>query len=450
MQRILVLLTSAVLLIAAGCGSDSSLPEASGKGNVRAINAISTSPEINFLIEERLLSSIVHQGASSPVPYDDLNYTFNFEVFYAGESSLRRIASRNLDIVADRNYTFLVSGALASPTITVWEFDARTFADTDTVFALQLAHVSATLGALDFYFADAAVVPALGNQVATLSSGEIADPLDFPEGDYVLTITAAGDPTDVVYTSETTTFGPRDSYLLTTFDGDASDTAPVFVNSFSDLGNTVPLPDPNYPPTVQFINASMDLGEVDIYDDEPLTSLVISAHDFGDAEAPVDIPIGANTFYYTPAGGTTAVLLETPLTAFGGLRYRSIAVGLTDSILALPFAPDLRSLETGARVSPFNASNNFNLVDIYAVEPGTSLDDALPIRSLLATGIASTSGVLPAGSFDLYVTASTEKLALAGPFSIDVVAGDVVDLVVLDSTDPTVVDVLFLSGGPAP
>ncbi len=451
MQRILVLLISAVLLIVAGCGGDSPLPEATGKGNVRAINAISSSPEINFLIEEVGLSSIVYQGASSPAPYDNLNYTFNFEVFYAGETTLRRFASRNIDVVANRNHTFLIGGTLASPSITVWEYDARSFGEADTVFAMQFAHASATLGALDYYFADAAVVPALGNQAATLSFGDIADPEDFAEGDYVLTITTAGDPADVIYSSATRTYAARDTYLLTAFDGDASDTAPLFVNSFSDLGTTTPMPDPSFPPTLQFINASLDLGEVDIYDDEPLTSLVVAAHDFGDVEPAVEVAVGANTFYYTPAGGTAAVLLETPLTAFGGLRYRTVAVGVTDDILSLPFVPDLRSVDTGARVSPFNASSNFGFVDIYAVAPGTSLDEVTPIRSVLPTGIASTSGTLPAGSFDIYVTESTQKVALAGPYRIDVVAGDVVDFIVLDTVgDPTVLDVLFLSGGPAP
>jgi len=450
MQRNLRILSCALVLLAAGCGGDSSLPEATGKGSIRTINAIPTSPEINFLIEEQTLSNVNYQGATNPVEYDDLNYTFNFEVFYAGETALRRIASRNVDIVANRDYTFLLSGTVASPTLTLWEDDERTFDSTDTVFAAKFAHASASLGELDYYFADTAVVPALGNQAATLTFGEIAVAADFAGGDYVLTITTAGDPADVVYTSATTTFGARDTYLLTAFDGDASDTAPVMVSRFGKASGSGQLPDVNFPPTVQFINASMDLGAVDIYNDEMLTSLVVADHDFKDVEAEVDLIVGTNTFYYTPAGDTSAVLIETPLIGFGGLRYRAIVVGAAGNPVSLPFLPDLRSIETGARISPFQTSNNYGFVDIYAVEPGTSIDDVLPIRAALVSGIASTSGVLPPGTYELYVTETLAKDVLAGPYVINVVAGDVVDLVIVDTVDPTVLDVLFLSGGPSP
>ena len=442
LRPIIVLLT----LLTAACGGDPSLPEATGKGSIRAINAIPMSSNIYFLIEEDRLSTLVYQGASSPEPYDDLNYTFNFEVLFAGETSRRRLASRNIDIVADRDYVFLLGGSLSSPTITVWEDDERSFEETDTVLAVKFAHASATLGALDYYFADAAIAPALGNQAATLSYGEIADATDFSEGDYVLTITTAGDPTGVVYASESTTFAPRDTYLLTAFDADERNTAPMIVNSFRSFGGSSQLPDPNYPPTVQFINASMDLGAVDIYDDEALTSQIISAHDFLDVSAELEVAQGTNTFYYTPAGDTAAVLLETPLSAFGGRRYRTIAIGPAGEPLGVPFAPDVRSVGTGAKLSLYSSSNNVTLVDIYAVEAGTSIDDASP----LAIDDESSTAALAAGSYDLYVTESGEKVALAGPFRIDVARGDVVDLIVVDTADPALLDVLFLSGGPTP
>ena len=448
MRRFLIPLVVAVTLLAAACGGDPNLPEATGKGSVRAINAIPTSPAVDFFIEERLLGAANYQGATTRAEYDDLNYTFNFRVLFAGESSRRRLASRNLDIVADTDYTLLLSGTLASPTITVWEAEERTFEETDTLFALRFAHASATRGTLDYYFADPAVVPALGNQAATLTFGEVADSVDFTEGDYVLTITTAGDPADVVYTSASTTFPARDSYLTTAFDGDASDTAPVFVSAFGNLTGTTRLPDANSPPTVQFINASMDLGTVDIYDDEMLTSRIVADHGFRAVSPEIAVSLGTNTFYYTPAGATSTVLVESPLTAFGGLRYRSIAFGVTDSIVSLPFAADVRSVETGVKVTPFNASNNFGFVDVYALEPGIDIAEVGPFLRGLTAGQATIPAQIPAGTYDIVITETDEKTTLAGPYAVDVSAGDVVDLIVVDTVDPAVLDVLFLSGGP--
>ena len=450
MKRIFLPLALLGALLIGACGSDSSLPEATGKANIRAINAIPTSQEVNFLIEERLIGSAPYQGATNPAQYDDLEYTFNVDVFFAGNTNIRRVARQFLDVEANKDYTFLLSGEVASPTITVWQGDERTFDETDTVFAAQFAHASGSLGNLDYYFADAGTVPALGNAVATLSFGEISAPVDFPAGDFVLFITTAGDPNDVVYTSNTTTFAARDTIVFATFDGDVRNTAPVFVRALGNLGANVALPDANFPPTVQFFNGSMDLGNVDIYDDEALTSLRVADHGFLDATADLDVAVGANTFYYTPAGDTSAVTIEAPLGAFGGLRHRFVAIGLAGNLNSLSFIPDIRPVETQVKVLPYSASNNFAFVDLYAVEPDSSIDDVLPVRAALTAGIASGAGSLPAGSFDLYLTAFGEKDVLAGPYRIDVALGDVVDFVIVDTVDPAVLDIAFLSGGPTP
>lgn len=450
MKRFLVVLACAATLIISGCGGESSLPKATGKANFRAINAIPTSPEISFLIEERFIGAAAYKNGSSRVPYDDLNYTFNFEVFYAGETSPRRFASQNIDAVAGKDYVFLIGGSLASPSITTWQRDERTFDEADTVFAASFAHASASLGALDYYFADAAVLPALGNQAATLSLGETSDAADYSEGGYVLTITTAGNPGDVVFTSDTNTYNARDSFLLTSFDGDLNDTAPVFVRAFGGVGGTAAIPDVNFPPTVQFVNGSMDLGASDIYDDEMLTSLRVADHDFLNVSAEIDTAVGELNLFYTPAGDTSIVSLESTFIAFGGRRYRTVATGAAGSLTAVTSAPNITPVETHAKILPFQASNNFPFLDLYLVAPDVLIDEVLPIRRALGSGEVSVSGALPAGTYDLYVTETAEKTALAGPYRITLAIGDVLDLLIVDTVDPAVLDVLFLSGGPTP
>ena len=172
------------------------------------------------------------------------------DVLFFGESATRRVASRDIDFQAGKDYTLLVSGELASPTITLWEGDERAFAEADTVFEAKFAHAAASLGTVDYYFDDAAVTPTLGNQVATLEFGEVTAPLDYAEGDYVLTITAAGDPDTVLYVSESTSIGARNAFIFTAFDGDASDTAPTVVRAIAAQGGSLSLPDPTYPPTL--------------------------------------------------------------------------------------------------------------------------------------------------------------------------------------------------------
>lgn len=450
MKRILVLLSCTAALLLGACGKDSTLPAATGKASIRAINAIKTSPEFNFLIEERLIGSATYASATTSAEYDDLDYTFNIDVFYAGDTAFRRIASQFIDFEADKDYTVLVSGSLASPTLTLWVGDERTFDEADTVFEATFAHASASLGALDYYFADPTVAPALGNQVATLSFGEISAPADFEAGDFVLTITTADNPTDVVYVSDTTAIAAQGTFIFMPFEGSTSNTAPVVVRAISTAGDSISLPDPRFPPTIQFINASMELGASDIYDDELLTSQLVANHDYLEVSAELDIPAEANTFYYTPTGDTTAVTLETILTAFNGNRYRLVASGAAGEFSGTALIPDRRPVETHAKLLPFQVSNNFDFVDVYAVAADTSVDDANPVQFGLSPRLLTATVPLAAGSYDIYITESLEKVVLAGPYRIDVALGDIVDMIIVDTVDPAVLDILFLSGGPIP
>ena len=137
----------------------------------------------------------------------------------------------------------------------------------------SIVHASPSTGTLDYYFANPGVAPAAGDAVATLSFGEVSDFTDFEPGEYVITLTTAGDPADIIYQSENVPFVAGNSFFTTLFDGDANDVSPLVVQALPTQGVEVPMRDPSYPPTMEFINASLDLGASDIYDDEALTSL---------------------------------------------------------------------------------------------------------------------------------------------------------------------------------
>ena len=84
MTRFLVLLACASTLLLGACSDGSALPSATGKAGILAINAIEASPDINFLIEERSIGTIPYKAMSILQEYDDLDYTFNFDVFFSG------------------------------------------------------------------------------------------------------------------------------------------------------------------------------------------------------------------------------------------------------------------------------------------------------------------------------------------------------------------------------
>ncbi len=447
MKRILGVVAAASL---AACSVESDLPEASGKADFRAINAVPTSGEIRFLIEELSIGAADFQEMTLTSTYDDLTYNFNFDVFYAGEDELTRAASVFLDVVADRDYTFFVSGSLANPMITVWEDDIRTFEGDATVFSSKFVHAAtSSSGELDFYFADPAVAPAAGEHVARLSFGEVSPRADFASGDYVLTITTSGDPGDIIYQSETVPFAAGNEFFTTLFDGDANITSPLVAKALPTLGIEVPMPDPSFPAAIEFINIAMDLGASDIYEDEALTSLRVSDHDYLDVTAESEIESGTNNIYYTPTGDTSAVTLQGSLSARPGLRYRYYATGVAGDFDTAVALPDRKSLETMAKLTLYHGSNNFDLIDLYVLEADESVDDSFPIRAAIAPGGQTLNAPLATGSYDIYITEVNDKTVLAGPYRLDLVLGDIVDMVAVDTVDPAVLDILFLQGGPA-
>lgn len=444
MARFPVLLACASAFLLGACVGDSALPTATGKSGIRAINAIKASPDIDFRIQELTIGTIVYKRMSVMQQFDDLIFTLNFDVHFTGDSENTRIASREIDFVAEQDYTLLISGTVANPTLTLWEATQRTFAAEATVFQVTFAHASNLLGLVDYYFAAPGMAPVSGEAVATLSFAETLQPADFEAGEYVINITAAGDPGSVLYTSAPIAFAAQTNFTILPFDGDANDIAPVVVRALAAQGTAATMADIAYPATVEFMHASLDLGVSDVYDDENLSSRILANHTFQELSAAVPVLDVNNTFRYTPAGDTAMVTVEGSMLAFPGIRYRFVAGGESGAYLTTAMVPDRRPIDTAAKILLFQTSNNFDFLDIYAVAAGATIDEATPFRTALTTGLPSAPGVLTAGSYDIYVTALGETAILAGPVRIDVALGDVVDMAIFDTVDPAVLDIVLL------
>lgn len=424
------------ILAMAACTSESGFPNPSGKGTVRAFNAIKGSPSISFKIEERTIESLLYKGASPGSRWDDFQYTFNFDTFILGETDLRRIASTSLKIDAGRDYTLVLTGALASPTVTLWEADERSFDGNDTVFEAYFANLSTTLGDVDVYFAPAGTAPALGDELGTLGFREVLAPVDIEAGDYVLTLTASGDPADVLYQSGTVTYASQLSTFIVAFEGDETDPAPTVVRRVSASGGVSAIPDARFPSTVRFIHASIDLPASDVYDDEMLTNQLLTNHGFGDISAPIDIAAGTNDFTYTAVGNTSATQFEGSLSVVAGTKYHFAVHGEDAAQISASYLPTLRSVTTVAQLQVVPLAVAHDLLDLYVVDAGKPIDDESAQRLVIQYPFPSAVISLEAGSYDVYATVQGETTVVAGPLQLDVALGDVVEVIVLDTVDP--------------
>ena len=446
MKRTLLLLASVATLLLAACTSDSSLPTPTGKGAVRAINAIPGSPAVGFLIEERPLADIAYKNSSAPVEYDDFSYNFRFEYTNPGDSAFSVLATQSLKIDADQDHILFLSGSLDAPDITVWTGPSRTFNDADTVLEIRFAHASPTLGNVDVYFEDPTIVPGTNPPAATLAFGEIADAADFEEGNYVMTVTAAGNPGVVHFTSRETDLLPRFAHVMTIFDGDESDTAPVLVRSMTAVGNPLTLADANYPPQIRLVHGASTLQAVDIYDDEALTNLVVGGLDFKAATAYLDTVTDVRTFYVTPANSTATVLIEQFIqTPLPGTYIDYVIVGDTDAWSAIRVEANRALTTNTSKLRMFHAAFNHLLLDVYSVDRGAELDtDATPVLRAAYGGPMPTI-LLQEGNIDLYFTVAGEATVVAGPYPVDATLNSTLELLIVDVVDPLFAEIVDIT-----
>lgn len=441
MTRHLTLPIVLAVALLGGC-SETSLPKATGKGSINAINAMPASPSVGFLIEERLLGSIDYKQELGAFPFDDLSYNFNFDFLFPGDSKVTRIATQFIDVVADTDYTLLLTGSINAPVLTMWELAEREWSGTETVFEVAFAHLSATLGDVDVYLLPTGTAPVLGEERAKIAFGDRNSEVDLEEGQYQIIVTVRDDPATIIYQSYDTFFAARTSYTLALFDADPSITGNISVRSLTRAGVAVELPDANFPPTLNTIHAAFGTENIDIYADEDFTAPIFSDLGFGESTGNLAVNDGVALYTYTPVGNPGVIINEESQLVPRGGRIATVLAGLPGSNLdRIILTEKLRSLETHAKLRLVHAAANFPMLDLYLVDAGTDITDILPTIPDMPFAFASDFQAQAAGSYDLILTLPDEKDPIAPVLALDLAEGDVVSALIMDTVDPAVGDI---------
>ena len=423
-----------------GC-AETSLPEATGKGTINMINAMPASPSVAFLIEERILGGVAYKVAHGAQSFDDLTYNFNFEYIVPGDTAPIRTATAFLDVVADNEYTFVLTGSVTAPDVTLWERPQRDWSGTETVFEAAIAHLSPALGNVDLYFAPTGTAPVLGEERAKLSFGERMPEIDLENGEYEFIITARDDPGMILYQSAPVTYSARISYVQAIFDADASITGNISVRSISTLGFSSELPDANTMPTLRTLHAAFGTVNIDIYRDNDFTTAIFSNLAFGETTLDLEVPDGAVDYTYTAVGNPGAIINDLNQLIPAGRRVSAFLIGMQGGESRITLTDDRRSVETHAKLRLIQAAANFDTMDLYLVDAGTDIADVDPLAANLTFAFVSDFGPTIPGNYDLILTLPGEKTLIAGPIPLDLVNGDVVELLIIDTVDPVIADI---------
>ncbi len=436
---------AAALLVAtamAAC-SESATPQATGKGNIRGLNAIVTAPEIGFLIEERNLGNVNYKGVTSFNIFDDLTYNFNFDLLIPGQADANRLATEFVDVLADHEYTVVLTGSIADPSSLYWEDPIREWAESDTVSEVFFAHLAPQIGELDVYFAAAGTVPVLGQSVGSIAFGERLPAQDFEAGVYELILTLKDDPASIRYQSVQLTAVEQTRAILAVFDPDPTLPGNLGVNILGGPAGSSVVADVNFPPQMRTFHAALGTQNYDGYLDSDFSNLVFSDIGFLELSQYADVLTSIPLLTLTQVGNSGATIHEGDIAVSRGTRNTLVLAGEPGGLVYVGLLDRARPLETYPQIRFLNASFNTDALDIYMLEPGTSPDDAiLPLFGGLPTLLNTGFGPAPEGMREITATLQGEKTPVSSPVLVDLAAGNSADIIIVDTVDPAVVELV--------
>lgn len=435
------LILAALAALSLGACTETNLPEATGKGNLRAINAIASSPDVLFLIEERALGGLGYKGGTSN-RFDNLPYNVNFDVLFPGDTARTRIATAAVDVVANTEYVFALTGALAAPTLLQFEYPERQWSSNETVFESRVFHLAASAAELDVYFAAPDTVPIIGDRRTTIAFGEFSAPFESASGNYELVLTLHDDPGTILYRSRAITQAGATSVIYSVFDPDPSITGNLSVRVMGAGSASAELADDNIPPTIRLMHAALPTGNVDLYANDDFTTALLTDVAFAELTPEIDFGLTTVPLTFTPTGNTGVLLLEDNLTVLPGTRNTVFLISDNAVLDIIAFTDDHRPVETTGRLRLVHLADNVALVDLYIFPTGEDIADnfprffSLPFRA--TTGYAN----LDEGSYQVAITVPASKAIVGGPLTLDLSLGEVVELAIRDTTDPNVFELV--------
>jgi hypothetical protein len=434
--------TLAVVAAVSGC-SESARGVATGKSNIRGINAIVTAPEVNFLIEERSFGNIDFKDNSGFNSFDDLSYDFNFDLFLPGVLTATRLTTQFIDVLADHDYTVVLTGTIANPSSFFWEDPVREWSGTETFFEIFFGHLAPSVGELDVYFATTGTVPVLGQAVGSVSNGDRLPALELEAGQYELILTPKDNPATIIYQSVPVAAAAQTQVLVAVFDPDPSVLGNVGVNFIPHSGGSSVLADINFPPQVRTLHAAFDTANFDGYFNSDFANIIYSDIGFQELSPYAEVFDATTLLTLTPVGNSGATIHEGDVSATAGTKRTVVLAGVPGALLFIPLLDDARPLETFPIFRILNASFTTAFLDIYILPPGTPLEDLIipQIRSIPTTadtGFAATS----TGMLEFTVTLAGEKTPISTPLILDLANGDTVDAIIVDTVNPGTVEMI--------
>jgi hypothetical protein len=266
-------------------------------------------------------------------------------------------------------------------------------------------------------------------------------------GEYELTLTAAGDPSNVLLTSQTISFPATSTgtFIVVPEGGQGTEQISVM---FLVAGTGTILYSIDSTTELRVINGATDRVPRDFAVDSQFSPPLFSAIPFGEPTAYAPVPLRSDLkVNVTPVGNPGVLELDQTYAGTAAQRASLLFSGPAGTLVSITAIDDSRRLHTEAKLRFANVASQFAAVDLVITNSGVDPNLVPSVTSLLAPGLSSYVP-LPAGNYDLYIRQFAGLTLLAGPTPISVAAGGLYGVLATDGPDTATAGVILFDDFP--
>lgn len=431
------------VLLSAGC--DQGRPPQRST-TVRVANVAPSFAELNFRRgardpDNRQLTF----KAATQFTYGEDTYNFSVDARSLVEAA-GRTWSFTKDVRDGTVYTFVLTEDAGEVEPIFLEYPSPTANDTQT--QIIGVHAGGELPALDFYLESAGVGIAGATPRATLTFQQTLPASTVPTGQYEVTLTEAGNPSNVLLTSVPITLGSAPTAFIIV-DEAGEGTEPLSVLLLQET--TALLYDVSSTAELKVINGASDMQPRDFAINREFAPPLFSAIPFATPTSYATVPVATGQpINVTPVGNPGVLELDQLLATAAALRSTLLFAGDAGTLTHAVAADDGRRIAGEAKLRFFNAASQFTVPTDFVLVRGGGDEDpttALQIATLLAPGI-TTYNSLPPGDYSLALRTNGTTTLLAGPITLTLAGAGIYGVLAINGSSTATADMVLLEDFP--
>lgn len=407
----LALFTALLVAALAGCSEGRKPPP---KTTVTVVNAAPTQGAISFLREQHVEATLNYREASSPLLFDEDQYDFNIETSPPGAASPQLIDSFSQQVVHGTDYLIVLTEAGGSAVHLVLE--KPPFSSTSETEA-RAVHAAPAGQPVDVFITAPDADLAAATPIGSVAFEQATDPLLLAPGDYVLTLTEAGNPANVLFASAPFTLGAgaSNAFVIT---GDGGEGLAPYSVVVAGTGSGQ-LFDKNAFSGVEIVNAAADGAPRDVYLDADFSAPIAAAIPGNGVTMQLPVAAGTRKLTVTPAGNPGVVEAELSFTATATRRQTALIAGDPGGLKIAGIQDDPRPVVGESKVRFMNGATLFTGLAFFIVQPGVDVlsGTVSPVTTLTPAGLSARFSI-PPGTYDVVLGDPSTSTVVAGPQSL--------------------------------